>query len=189
MPSSRTVLILTAMTALLAGCGPGVKIPPVHEPLDSDEWKRCAGELADRESAGLIDDLTLDSKTLVCRGVVAAGEGKINKAIELLTEAGVRDKEDHRPHYLLGRILAEDGRYEEALAAFERSQERYAEMEVPTERLGRKVMDRDGDEPARNFLIKADKQLSYGDVRKVMRMIKDGGFEKIGLITERKAEK
>ena len=42
---------------------------------------------------------------------------------------------------------------------------------------------------SKDVLIKADKQLSYGDVRKVMRMIKDGGFEKIGLITERKAEK
>ena len=42
---------------------------------------------------------------------------------------------------------------------------------------------------SKDILIKADKQLTYGDVRKVMRMIKDGGFEKIGLITERKAEK
>ena len=42
---------------------------------------------------------------------------------------------------------------------------------------------------SKDVLIKADKQLQYGDVRKVMRMIKDGGFEKIALITERKAEK
>jgi biopolymer transport protein ExbD len=42
---------------------------------------------------------------------------------------------------------------------------------------------------SKDVLIKADKQLTYGDVRKVMRMIKDGGFEKIGLITERKADK
>ena len=42
---------------------------------------------------------------------------------------------------------------------------------------------------SKDVLIKADKQLTYGDVRDVMRMIKDGGFEKIGLITERKAEK
>ncbi len=40
----------------------------------------------------------------------------------------------------------------------------------------------------KDVLIKADKQLQYGDVKKVMRMIKDGGFEKIGLITERKSE-
>ena len=42
---------------------------------------------------------------------------------------------------------------------------------------------------SKDVLIKADKQLQYGDVKKVMRMIKDGGFEKIALITERKAEK
>ena len=41
---------------------------------------------------------------------------------------------------------------------------------------------------SKDVLIKADKQLDYGDVRKVMRMIKEGGFEKIGLITERKSE-
>ena len=42
---------------------------------------------------------------------------------------------------------------------------------------------------SKDVLIKADKQLQYGDVRKVMKMIKDGGFEKIALITERKSEK
>lgn len=42
---------------------------------------------------------------------------------------------------------------------------------------------------AKDVLIKADKQLQYGDVRKVMRMIKEGGFEKVSLITERRAEK
>jgi len=41
---------------------------------------------------------------------------------------------------------------------------------------------------SKDVLIKADKQLDYGDVRKVMRMIKEGGFEKIGLITQRKSE-
>jgi biopolymer transport protein TolR len=40
----------------------------------------------------------------------------------------------------------------------------------------------------KDVLIKADKQLAYGDVKKVMRLIKDGGFEKIALITERKSE-
>ena len=41
---------------------------------------------------------------------------------------------------------------------------------------------------SKDVLIKADRQLEYGEVKKVMRMIKDGGFEKIGLITERKTE-
>ena len=42
---------------------------------------------------------------------------------------------------------------------------------------------------SKDVLIKADKQLTYGDVKKVMRMIKDGGFEKVALITERRADK
>jgi len=149
------VLIAMSLSAAALGCGPAVKMPPVHEPLDSQEWQRCAGELAARETVALIDDLTLDGMTMLCRGVVAAAGGDVNGAIELLTEAGVRDKADHRPHYLAGRILGDAGRYEEALAAFERSAARYPQMEVPTERLGRKVMDRDGDAPARIFLQKA----------------------------------
>ncbi len=156
--TTMTVILSIFTAFLLAACGPAVKLPPVQEPLDSEEWSRCSGELKERESAGLIDDLTLDSKTLVCKGVVAAAEGKTNRAVELLTEAGVRDKEDHRPHYLAGRVLAEAGRYEEALAAFERSQERYPEMEVPAERLGRRVAKKDGDTQARTFLLKAEER-------------------------------
>jgi biopolymer transport protein TolR len=42
---------------------------------------------------------------------------------------------------------------------------------------------------SKEILIKADSRLSYGDVRNVMKMIKDGGFEKVALITEKKGEK
>ena len=41
----------------------------------------------------------------------------------------------------------------------------------------------------KDVLIKADQRLTFGDVKNVMRMIKDGGFEHVGLITEKKAEK
>ncbi len=41
----------------------------------------------------------------------------------------------------------------------------------------------------KDVLIKADQRLNYGDVKNVMRMIKDGGFERVGLITEKKGEK
>src|SRR5438105_609933 len=34
---------------------------------------------------------------------------------------------------------------------------------------------------AKDVIIKADKNLTYGDVKNVMRMIKDAGFEKVGL--------
>ena len=41
----------------------------------------------------------------------------------------------------------------------------------------------------KDVLVKADQRLTYGDVKNVMRMIKDGGFERVGLITEKKGEK
>jgi len=157
----KCCMVLVAVIAgagFALGCGPGVRLPGVHEPLDSAEWTRCAGELAERESIGLIDDLTLDSKTMLCKGVVLAAEGQVNEGLELLTEAGVRDKEDHRPHYLSGRILAENGRFEEALSAFERAQQRYEGLEVPTERLGRQIHEKEGPEPAKSFLGKANER-------------------------------
>ncbi len=42
---------------------------------------------------------------------------------------------------------------------------------------------------SKDILIKADSRLTYGDVRNVMKMIKEGGFEKVALITEKKGEK
>ena len=41
----------------------------------------------------------------------------------------------------------------------------------------------------KDVLIKADQRLNYGDVKNVMRMIKEGGFERVGLITEKKGDK
>jgi biopolymer transport protein ExbD len=38
----------------------------------------------------------------------------------------------------------------------------------------------------KDVIIKADGRLNYGDVKNVMRMIKDGGIEKVGLIAEKK---
>ncbi len=43
--------------------------------------------------------------------------------------------------------------------------------------------------PNKDILIKADSRLNYADVRNVMKMIKEGGFEKVALITEKKGEK
>jgi biopolymer transport protein ExbD len=39
---------------------------------------------------------------------------------------------------------------------------------------------------SKDILIKADSRLTYGDVRNVMKMVKEGGFEKVALITEKK---
>jgi len=41
----------------------------------------------------------------------------------------------------------------------------------------------------KDVLIKADQRLNFGDVKHVMGMVKDAGFEHVGLITEKKAEK
>jgi biopolymer transport protein ExbD len=41
----------------------------------------------------------------------------------------------------------------------------------------------------KDVLIKADLRLTFGDVKHVMGMIKDAGFEHVGLITEKKADK
>ncbi len=41
----------------------------------------------------------------------------------------------------------------------------------------------------KDVLIKADQRLTYGDVKNVMRMVKDGGFERVGLITEKRGDK
>jgi biopolymer transport protein ExbD len=41
----------------------------------------------------------------------------------------------------------------------------------------------------KDVLIKADQRLTFGDVKHVMGMVKDAGFEHVGLITEKRAEK
>ena len=41
----------------------------------------------------------------------------------------------------------------------------------------------------KDILIKADRTLNFGEVKNVMRMVKDGGFERVGLITEKKPDK
>ncbi len=141
--------------AFSMGCSPAVKLPSVHEPIDSQAWKTCASDLEAREAVGMIDDLTLDAKTMLCKGVARAAAGEVEDGLELLVESSVRDKEDHRPYYLSGRILVEAGRYEEALTAFERSMKRFSSLEVPTERLGRKVLEKEGQQKACGFLAKA----------------------------------
>ncbi len=41
---------------------------------------------------------------------------------------------------------------------------------------------------SKDILIKADSRLTYADVRNVMKMVKEGGFEKVALITEKKGQ-
>jgi biopolymer transport protein ExbD len=56
------------------------------------------------------------------------------------------------------------------------------EFAAKMKELGERSSDKD-------VLIKADQRLNYGDVKNVMRMVKDGGFERVGLITEKKGDK
>lgn len=42
---------------------------------------------------------------------------------------------------------------------------------------------------SKDVIVKADSRLTYGDVKNVMKMIKEGGFEKVGLITEKSSSK
>ncbi len=157
-------VISVSLLVMGAACTPSVNMPPVHEPLDSEEWKKCASKLAEQEATTMIADLTLDSKTMVCQGVVLAVSGEVEKALEMLSESALRDKEDHRPHYLAGRILAENARYEEALTEFERASKRFPTIEIPAERIGRKLEKENKLDEARIFLGKAlERNLcSYG---------------------------
>ncbi len=41
----------------------------------------------------------------------------------------------------------------------------------------------------KDVVVRADQRLTVGDVKRVMKHIKEGGFEKVGLITEKKGEK
>ena len=59
------------------------------------------------------------------------------------------------------------------------------------DRLGREEFQRRLDElyqrqPDTELVIKADRSLKYGDVKEVMKMCKDAGFQSVGLIADRK---
>ncbi len=56
------------------------------------------------------------------------------------------------------------------------------DFETKMKELGERAANKD-------ILVKADRTLNFGDVKSVMRMIKDGGFERVGLITEKKPDK
>jgi tetratricopeptide (TPR) repeat protein len=173
MKSLISFYIPTLTVVCAIGCGPSVQLPSVHEPIDSQAWRDCAGEPFDREAMGLIDELSMDHQGMLCQGVVAAASGQTETGLGLLTEAGVRDKKDHRPHYLAGRVLAEAGRYEEALTEFERSTTRFPSIKVPTERLGRNLLEKKGNTEARVFLDAANdrKLCPYGCLGLLARLL------------------
>lgn len=159
-----TISCAVAASAVFSACMAPANVPSVKEPIDSSKWTRCAEELRQRESNALVDDIALGGQTLLCEGVAAAGRGEIEKALELLTESSVEDKKDYRPHYMAGRVLAEAGRYEEALTAFERSYKRYDRLPVPSEQIGRDIAEKKDKNAAIGFLETAEgrKLCPYG---------------------------
>ncbi len=152
---SRAVITVATVGIFPLGCVPAVEMPDVLSPLNNPKWKQCADDLAARQEQAMLDDLLLDTQRLTCRGVVSAAEGKVNEGLELLNQASVKDPKDHRPNYLAGRILADAGRYDEALTEFERSHERNPTLEIPTARLGRTLKESKGGEEAASFLRRA----------------------------------
>ena len=42
--------------------------------------------------------------------------------------------------------------------------------------------------PERSVVVKADRRLKYKEVRKVMRLINEAGFTRVGLVTEKEGE-
>lgn len=155
-PTFLTTLILLLIAIPMTSCAPSAGLPSVLEPLDSEAWTRCSGEHKERGERETVP--MIDGSSIICQGVVLAAQGEVEKGLELLTEASVKDKKDHRPHYLSGRILAEAGRYEEALSAFDRSRERYPSMEIPTERLGHSILEKRGEQEAISFLQHAERR-------------------------------
>ncbi len=151
------IAVVSMLSVSAWACVPGPNLPGVLEPLDSPKWAKCAEELKRREEIGMIDDITLSSETLICEGMALFNKGNVDVALDRLNEAAVKDKKDHRPHYLSGRILVEARRYEEALTAFDKSHERYPSMEVPAERIGRtiKAVEIPANETAITFLKNA----------------------------------
>jgi len=57
---------------------------------------------------------------------------------------------------------------------------------LPKEEFQRQLDELFQRKPATELVIKADKRLNYGDVKEVMKMTKEAGFQNVGLIAERK---
>jgi biopolymer transport protein TolR len=59
---------------------------------------------------------------------------------------------------------------------------------VTEENLPGQLEDIHNNNPDRQVVVKADKRLKYKEVRKVMRLLNEAGFTRVGLITEKEGE-
>jgi len=57
---------------------------------------------------------------------------------------------------------------------------------VPGAQLRREATALYESDPNRQLILRADRQLSFGDVKEVMRTLRDAGFHDVGLIAEKK---
>jgi TolR protein len=73
--------------------------------------------------------------------------------------------------------------------AIDRSGHIYIEREmIPKENIKTAMLEIYARTPEKTIYIKADKQLKYGDVKEVMMAVNEAGFERVGLLTEPRAE-
>ncbi|HWM92880.1 MAG TPA: protein TolR [Thermoanaerobaculia bacterium] len=59
---------------------------------------------------------------------------------------------------------------------------------VPENNLQAMLDEIHGQNPDREVVVKGDKRLKYKEVRRVMRLLNEAGFTRVGLITEREGE-
>ena len=59
---------------------------------------------------------------------------------------------------------------------------------VPEESLMTQLEEVHSNNPDRQVVVKADKRLKYKEVRRVMRLLNEAGFTRVGLVTEKEGE-
>ena len=59
---------------------------------------------------------------------------------------------------------------------------------VPEEGLPAQLEEIHGSNPDRQVVVKADRRLKYKEVRRVMRLLNEAGFTRVGLVTEKEGE-
>ena len=57
---------------------------------------------------------------------------------------------------------------------------------VPPENLKNSLAEIHEQTPDKDIIIKADRRLKYKDVRKLMQMVNEAGFSRVGLVTEKR---
>jgi biopolymer transport protein TolR len=59
---------------------------------------------------------------------------------------------------------------------------------VPTEQIAQNLKEIHDNNPDKTVVVKGDRRLKYKDVRKVMRLINEAGFTRVGLVIDKKQQ-